>query len=226
MNIPAASSMAGGVPTMFVSSLHSQALDLAASGLGFTPISATSIGSVNSLQGSPTLLSLPLCQLFHHGYRLSLLCPECCGRVFPPLCHFLYQTYPWCHRVFRPSRWSWWARSFRANLWNWASCSLRTLFKHSCTWILNCSLMVGWSSRPCLKSQSSVWMILAVGWRPFQWIVSCWHHIFPIVGRISYFTSCCWVWLVYDQASRKHAAVTNLTDWSALNVQVFFSLHF
>jgi len=29
------------------------------------------------------------------------------------------------------------------------------------------------------------------------------------------------VWLAYDRAFRKHAAATNLTDWSAINVQLF-----
>ena len=29
------------------------------------------------------------------------------------------------------------------------------------------------------------------------------------------------VWLAYDRAFREHAAATNLTDWSTLNVQLF-----
>ena len=29
------------------------------------------------------------------------------------------------------------------------------------------------------------------------------------------------VWLAYDQAFRKHAAATRLTDWSSMNVQLF-----
>ena len=32
------------------------------------------------------------------------------------------------------------------------------------------------------------------------------------------------VWLAYDRAFREHAAVTNLTDWSTLNAQLF-NLH-
>ena len=81
--------------------LHSQALDLAASSLGFPPISATSIGSVNQLQGRPNFVVPSLCQLFRRRYRPLLL---------------------------RPER---------------------------------------------LKSHNRVWTILAVGWRPFQCIVSC-----------------------------------------------------
>ena len=30
-----------------------------------------------------------------------------------------------------------------------------------------------------------------------------------------------WVWLVYDQAFCEHAAATNHTDWSTINVQLF-----
>ena len=29
------------------------------------------------------------------------------------------------------------------------------------------------------------------------------------------------VWFAYDRAFRKHAAATNLTDWSSINVQLF-----
>lgn len=29
------------------------------------------------------------------------------------------------------------------------------------------------------------------------------------------------VWLAYDRAFREHAATTNLTDWSNINVQLF-----
>ena len=56
--------------------LHSQALDLAASSLGFPPISATSIGSVNQLQGRPNFVVPSLCQLFRRRYRPLLLRPE------------------------------------------------------------------------------------------------------------------------------------------------------
>ena len=53
--------------------LHPQALDLAASSLGFPPISATSIGSVNQLQGRPYFVVPPLCQLFRRRYHPLLL---------------------------------------------------------------------------------------------------------------------------------------------------------
>ena len=53
MSVEASSSMAGGVSITFLSSLQSQALALAVSGVGFPPISASFTGAATQMQGRP-----------------------------------------------------------------------------------------------------------------------------------------------------------------------------
>ena len=96
MNVPAASSVAGGggVPTTFVSSLHSQALDLAASDLGFQPISVTNIGLVNQLQRRPNFVVPFFVPTFSPPVSSVAPSPSASRQGFSPLVPFSLPNVP------------------------------------------------------------------------------------------------------------------------------------
>ena len=56
MSVEASSSVAGGIPATFLSSLQSQASALAVSGMGFPPILASIAGAANQTQGRPNFV--------------------------------------------------------------------------------------------------------------------------------------------------------------------------
>ena len=64
MNTPASSSVAGGVPATLSSSLQSQVSALAASGVGFPPLSASIAGAANQMQGRPNFVVLSFVSTF------------------------------------------------------------------------------------------------------------------------------------------------------------------
>lgn len=158
MSVLAASRVAGRVPTTFVSSLHSQAWDLAASGLGFPPILIPASDWLTNCKVGKILLSLRLCQLFRCCYHPSLLCPQHCSRVLPPSCHFLYQMHPF----------------YRSHLWCPAEAGEPDRFGQICGIGDPQLFFNGWLVLMSMsKNQNGVWIILVVGWRPFQCIVLC-----------------------------------------------------
>ena len=55
-SVEASSSLAGGVPMTFSPSLQSQAAALAVSGAGFPPMSASTAGAANQMQGRPNFV--------------------------------------------------------------------------------------------------------------------------------------------------------------------------
>lgn len=172
--------MAWGVPTTFVSSLHSQALDLATSDLGFPPISVTNIGLVNQLQGRPNFVVPFFVPTF--SPPVSSVAPSLSASrqgFFSP--RAIFSTKPTRSAAVvcgvagflarpaedgEPDRFGQVCGTERVALFEHCSNTFR--LGSSIVFLMGC-----WSSSPCVKSQNRVWTILAVRWRPFQCVVSC-----------------------------------------------------
>ena len=85
-SVPAASSVVGGVPRrscpVCILKRWIWLLLVLVSHQFLLPVS----DRLTNCKVGQTLLSLPLCQLFRRRYRMSLLRPQRCGRVFPSSC--------------------------------------------------------------------------------------------------------------------------------------------
>ena len=77
-----------------MSSLHSHALDLAASDLGFQPISVTNIGLVNQLQGRPNFVVPFFVPTFSPPVSSVAPSPSASRQGFSPLVPFSLPNVP------------------------------------------------------------------------------------------------------------------------------------
>jgi len=105
----ASSSVAGGIPATFSSSLQSQASALAVSGVGFPPVQASMAGAALQMQGRPNFVVPSFVSTFRCWRLLLLLRTRVSRPGFSPPCFHLHQVYllyssrSWLHRAFRPS---------------------------------------------------------------------------------------------------------------------------
>ena len=201
---------------MFVSSLHSQALDLAASGLGFTPISATSIGSVNSLQGRPYFV-VPSFVLPRVSSVAPL--PRVSWQGFSPLVPFSLPNVPVVSQGVSPiplklvspivsGKFVELSKLLSSNIVQTQLDLDPQLFFNG--WLVLTSMC----KKPKLRLDDigswleafSVNCLVLTSHFPHCWKDLLLYQLL-ILRTYGQFTG--WVWLAYDQASWKHAAVTN-----------------
>ena len=190
-SVEASSSMSGGIPVTFLSSLQSQASALAVSGMGFPQVLASIAGAANQMQDRPNFVVQSFVSTF------SSLAPSVAPSLLSVAAGLLPTVLSSAPNVpvlqqsfvvtlgFSPI-----PPKLMSQIVSGKLEELSELLKHTPTRILNCFLMGGWSSCPCLRNQCGRLKILATGWKHFQCIALCSHLSFPIDGRISSFTSC------------------------------------
>ena len=82
-SVEASSSVAGGIPATFSTSLQFQASPLAVSGVGFSPISASIAGAANQMQGRPNFVVRSFLNFFTASTFCCSFASECHGRASP-----------------------------------------------------------------------------------------------------------------------------------------------
>ena len=229
-SVAASSSSAKGVPTTFSSSLQSQASALAVSGVGFPPTSASIAGAANQMQGRPNFVVPSFVSTFSPpapSVAPSLssvaagLLPTALSsspNVSLPVLRQSFVVAPGFSPV--PPKFVELSELLSSNIVQTQSDSDPQLFFDG--------RLVLTSTPKKLKRRIedigswleafSVYCLVLTSQFPQRWKDLQLYQLL-ILRTYRQFTGR--VWLAYDRAFREHAAATNLTDWSTLNVQLF-----
>ena len=130
-------------------------------------------------------------------------------------------------RVSHPSRLSWWAKSSLANSSTWASCSnIASAEPEPQLYFEGRLVLTSTPKKPKRRIEDitswleafSIYCITLASHFPHRW-KDLLNYQLLILHTHRQFTGR--VWFAYDRAFREHAAATNLTDWSSINVQLF-----
>ena len=238
-SVAASSSSAEGVPTTFSSSLQSQASALAVSGVGFPPTSASIARAANQMQGRPNFVVPYFVSTFSPpapSVAPSLssvaagLLPTALSsspNVSLPVLQQSFVVAPGFSPVL-PKLVSQIVSGKFVELSELLSSNIVQTQSDSDPQLFFDGRLVLTSTPKKLKRRIedigswleafSVYCLVLTSQFP-QWWKDLQLYQLLILRTYRQFTGR--VWLAYDRAFREHAAATNLTDWSTLNVQLF-----
>ena len=234
------SSVAGGVPATFSSSLQSQASALAVSGAGFPPVSASMAGAANQMQGRPNFVVPSFVSTFlPPAPSVASSLSSVAARLLPtalssaPNVPVLQQSFvvapgfspvpPKLVSQIISGKFVELSELLSSNIVQTHSDSDPQLFFDGRL------VLTSTPKKPKRRIEDigswleafAVYCLVLTSHFPHRWKDLQLYQLL-ILWTYRQFTGR--VWLAYDRAFREHAAVTNLTDWSTLNVQLF-NLH-
>ena len=236
-SVAASSSVAGGIPATFSSSLQSQAAALAVSGAGFPPVSASTTGAASQLQGRPNFVVPSFVSTFSlPAFSVAPSPSSVVSRLLPtvfsssPTVPVLQQSFvvapgfspvpPKLVSQIVSGKFVELSELLSSNIVQTQSDSDPQLFFDGRL------VLTSTPKKPKRRIEDigswleafSLYCLVLTSQFPHRWKDLQLYQLL-ILRTYRQFTGR--VWLAYDRALREHAAATNLTDWLTLNVQLF-----